>query len=93
MSFTDKLFGLILMLAGVAIAVYWSLWQILSLPIINRKNPIYNYFLEPYYLFKIPAFALIVGLILIDAFISRTNRKIAEEKARKAKAAEDAKKK
>jgi hypothetical protein len=37
--------------------------------------------LDPYYLFKLPAFALIVGLLLIDAFITRTNNKIAAEKA------------
>ena len=93
MSFTDKIFGLVLMLAGVGIAIYWSIWQLLSLPIVNRKNPIYDYFMEPYYLFKIPAFALIVGLILIDGFISFTNSKIAADKAKKAKAAEAAKKK
>jgi hypothetical protein len=39
----------------------------------------------------VPCFALIVGLLLIDQFISGTNRKIAAEKARKE--AEDAKKK
>ena len=92
MAFTDKIFGLVLVSAGLAIAVYWSIWQLLSLPIVNRKSPIYNYFMEPYYLFKIPALALIIGLLFIDWFISRTNRKIAAEKAKKA-AAEAAKKK
>ena len=48
--------------------------------------------MDPYYLFKLPAFALIVGLMLIDKFISHTNNKIADEKKRKA-AAEAAKKK
>ena len=48
--------------------------------------------MDPYYLFKLPAFALIVGLLLIDTFISRTNAKIAADKAKKA-AAEAAKKK
>ena len=43
----------------------------------------YKYFLEPYYLFKLPATALVAGLLLIDMFISRTNSKIAAEKAKK----------
>ena len=59
---------------------------------LSRKHEIYNYFLDPYYLFKLPAFALVAGLLLIDRFISSTNAKIAAEKARKA-AAEAAKKK
>ena len=42
--------------------------------------------MDPYYLFKLPAFALIVGLLLIDTFISRTNAKIAADKAKKAAA-------
>ena len=74
------------MATGIGLAIYWTLWIVLSLPIINRKNPIYNYFLEPYYLFKLPAFALIAGLILVDVFMSRTSRRVAEEKARKAMA-------
>ena len=48
--------------------------------------------MDPYYLFKLPAFALVVGLLLIDKFISSTNAKIAADKARKA-AAEAGKKK
>ena len=91
MAATDKLFGLILVLAGLAIAAYYTAWQLSSLPIISRKSEIYNFFLEPYYLFKLPAFALVAGLLLIDTFISRTNAKIAADKARKA-AAEAAKK-
>ena len=58
----------------------------------SRKHEIYNYFMDPYYLFKLPAFALIVGLLGIDLFISRTNKKIAADKAKKA-AADAAKKK
>ncbi len=92
MALTDKIFGLILVSMGVIIGVYWTAWQLLSLPVLNRKHWIYDYFLEPYYLFKIPALALVLGLLLIDAFISRTNKKIAAEKAKKA-AAEAAKKK
>ena len=92
MAFSDKIFGLILVTTGLAIAFYWTVWQILSLPIVNRKSPIYNFFIDPYYLFKIPALALVVGLMLIDWFISRTNKKVAAEKAKKA-AAEAAKKK
>ena len=48
--------------------------------------------MEPYYLFKAPAFILITGLLMIDNFIRKTNKKVAEEKAAKA-AAEAAKKK
>jgi hypothetical protein len=48
------------------------------------KHPIYGFFLDNYYLFKIPALALVVGLLLIDAFISKTNKAVAAEKARKA---------
>ena len=91
MSGFDKIFGLVLMFAGVSIAIYWTIWQFLSLPVLNRRHFIYNFFLEPYYLFKIPALALILGLLLIDAFISRTNKKIADEKAKRE--AEAAKKK
>lgn len=58
----------------------------------NRKHEIFNYFADPYYLFKLPALALIIGLLGIDKFISGTNAKIAAEKARKA-ALEAAKKK
>ena len=91
MSAFDKVFGLILMIAGFLIAAYWTVWQLLSLPILNRRHFIYNFFLEPYYLFKIPALALIVGLLLIDTFIASTNKKIADEKAKRE--AEAAKKK
>tara|TARA_B110000285_G_C14668877_1_gene399431 strand:- start:122 stop:283 length:162 start_codon:yes stop_codon:yes gene_type:complete len=37
--------------------------------------------LDPYYLFKLPALTLIVGLLLIDGFISKTNANIARERA------------
>ena len=92
MSFTDKIFGLVLVLAGVSIALYYTLWQLLSLPIIDSKHMINGLFMEPWYLLKVPALALVLGLLLIDAFISSTNKKVAAEKARKA-AAEAAKKK
>jgi hypothetical protein len=59
--------------------------------VLSRKHPVFNFFLDPYYLFKLPAFALIVGLLLIDSFITRTNKKVAAEKA--ARAAKDAAKK
>ena len=92
MSFGDKIFGLILVVAGLAIGTYWTVWQLMTLPIVDdSKLPIKALFLEPFYLFKIPALALVLGLLLIDAFISRTNKRIAAEKARKA--AEAAKKK
>lgn len=48
--------------------------------------------MDSYFLFKLPAFALVAGLLLIDNFIRKTNQKIADEKARKA-AAEAAKNK
>ncbi len=83
MAFTDKVFGLILVLAGLFIGVYWTVWQVLSLPVLSRTHWLYDFFPEPYYLFKLPALALVVGLLLIDAFISSTNRKIAAEKAAK----------
>ncbi len=45
-------------------------------------------------MFKLPALALIIGLLGIDWFITKTNNAIAKEKARKAaEAAEAAKKK
>ena len=92
MSFTDKIFGLVLVLAGITIGLYWTLWQFLSLPIIDAKHMARNFFPDLLYLFKLPALVLVVGLLLIDAFISSTNKKVAAEKARKA-AAEAAKKK
>jgi general stress protein CsbA len=61
---------------------------VLLQPIINQRHPIFDYFLDSYFLFKIPAFALVTGLLLIDNFIRKTNQKIADEKAKKA--AEDA---
>ena len=59
----------------------------------NQRNPIYEYFMESYFLFKVPAFALCAGLLLIDRFITKTNEKVAEEKARKAAAEAESKKK
>lgn len=59
---------------------------------LNQKHYVYNYFMESYYLFKLPAFVLVSGLLLIDNFIRKTNKKVAEEKAVKA-AAEALKKK
>ena len=87
MGFTDQVFGLILVTAGVGIAAYYTVWQFLSLPVLSAKHPIRDYFMDNYYLFKLPAFALIVGLLLIDMFISNTNRKIEAEKKRKEEAA------
>ena len=31
MALVDKIFGLVLMLSGIAIAVYYTIWQFLSL--------------------------------------------------------------
>ena len=56
---------------------------------LSRKHPITAFFPDSYYLFKLPAFALIVGLLFIDWFIGKTNRAVAAEKA--AKAAKEAK--
>ena len=53
-------------------------------PILDRKHVAYNFFLDPYYLFKLPALTLIVGLLLIDGFISKTNANIARERAERA---------
>ena len=47
--------------------------------------------MDPYYLFKLPALTLIIGLLLIDGFISKTNANIARE--RKERAAKEAAKK
>ena len=91
MGFTDKIFGLVLVSAGIFIAIYYSIWQLLSLPIMKRTHPIYNFFADPYYLFKLPALALVLGLLLIDFFISHTNKKVAAEKARKEAAAKKSK--
>ena len=84
MAFSDKIFGLVLVSAGVFIAIYYTIWQLLSLPILNRGHKIYNFFPDPFYLFKLPALALVLGLLAIDFFISHTNKKIAAEKAAKA---------
>ena len=35
MAAIDKVFGLILVLAGLTIAIYWTIWQFLSLPILK----------------------------------------------------------
>jgi len=42
-------------------------------------------FLEPVWLFRLPAVTLIAGMVLIWAFIANTNRKIARAKAEAAK--------
>ena len=47
--------------------------------------------MDPYYLFKLPALTLIIGLLAIDGFISKTNANIARE--RKERAAKEAAKK
>jgi hypothetical protein len=39
--------------------------------------------MDSYYLFKLPALALIIGLLGIDWFIAKTNRAVAAEKAKK----------
>ena len=36
--------------------------------------------MDPYYLFKLPALTLIIGLLAIDGFISKTNANIARER-------------
>ena len=54
---------------------------------LSASHPIRAFFMDNYYLFKLPAFALIVGLLLIDMFISHTNKKVAAEKAAKEAAA------
>ena len=41
----------------------------------------HRFFLEPVWLFNLPAITLIVGLIVIALFIIRTNAKVAREKA------------
>ena len=38
MAFVDKVFGLVLILAGLFIAVYYTIWQFLSLVSIITKN-------------------------------------------------------
>ena len=43
--------------------------------------------MDTYYLFKLPALALILGLLAIDMFISSTNKKVEAEKKRKEEAA------
>ena len=42
-------------------------------------------FLEPVWLFRLPAVTLIAGVVFIWAFIANTNRKIARAKAEAAK--------
>jgi hypothetical protein len=42
-----------------------------------------KFFLDPVWLFRIPAVALIGGITFVTFFILNTNRKVAAEKARR----------
>lgn len=57
-------------------------------PFFSSKAPWLNaYFLEPVWIFRIPAVALIGGISFIAYFIISTNKKIAEANRLKALAA------
>jgi cytochrome c-type biogenesis protein CcmH/NrfF len=60
-------------------------------PIWNQLWVGYSYFPDLWLLFKLPCFLLVVGLLFIDWFISRTNAKIAAEKAAREAEAKKAK--
>mmetsp|Transcript_33653 Transcript_33653/g.45267 ORF Transcript_33653/g.45267 Transcript_33653/m.45267 type:complete len:97 (-) Transcript_33653:107-397(-) len=86
-----KIFGLILWLAGIIIALGWSMWTILNFPNFDtiKKKHFYN-FPNPNYsvfLFVLPATALILGVTLISLFLIRTTKAIEAKKAAAAKAA------
>ena len=78
----DKLFGLVLVLAGISIAAYYSVWVFLSTNYTKHLLPAHLSGLFPpaEYLFKLPAMALVIGVILIWTFISRTIASIEAKK-------------
>ncbi|CDW85646.1 UNKNOWN [Stylonychia lemnae] len=80
----DKVFGLALILAGVTIAVYYTLWVIHSIPCVCKHFGDLPVFLDPVWLFILPSMALIGGVSFIWFFISSTNKKIALAKAQAA---------
>ena len=86
-----RLFGLALVIAGVFIAIYWTIWVLMILvsdtqlylinlqPFISSKfSGVNQYFLDPVWIFRLPAIALIGGITFIAYFIINTNQKIAE---------------
>ena len=79
----DRFFGLSLVIAGLFIAVYWTLWVLTILPAVASKLPIAltKCFFDPVWLFRLPAVALIGGIAFINFFIKNTSRKIAAAKA------------
>ncbi len=101
-----RLFGLGLVLAGIFIAIYWTAWLFMILVRYPSYFLIFNlqpccanskfssFFLEPIWIFRLPALALIGGIAFINRFIISTNKKIAAARAAAAaKAAENNQKK
>ena len=77
----SKLAGLILFLAGIFIASYYTAWVVLQLPVLKEyKVQTKEYFLDPILLLQLPALALVLGITLIAAFIFHTEAKIAAAK-------------
>ena len=82
----DKVFGLGLVAAGIFIAIYYSIWVFTSLKCMQKHvlpENFRGFFLPADWLFKLPAMTLIVGVIMIWAFISRTLASIEAEKQKK----------
>lgn len=97
-----KLFGLGLVIGGLLIGLYWTLW-ILTItvsiksnydqslkpaayfvqPYVGKQFPadLKQYFLDPVWIFRLPAVALIGGIAFISYFINNTSKKIAAARA------------
>lgn len=59
MALVDKLFGLVLIIAGLAIAAYWTVWQFLSLV----STYLFN-FLIASFIPQTPNLRFLLGLVL-----------------------------
>lgn len=76
--------------AWIMMSLVSTLLEILTIlfhtiqPIVPRKTPDafpYCLFLDPVWIFRLPAFALIVGIIFINWFVVSTNKKIQAARA------------
>ncbi len=86
MSAFDKIFGLILILAGVAIFIGYTLFIITPHKELKHALPLdHDLVPDKSWLFKFPSVCLALGVFLIWVFIVRTNEKIASKKAADAK--------
>eukprot|EP01036_Dinobryon_divergens_P022100 gene22101-30335_t len=68
MTLNDKFLGFLLLLASVAIFLYYTVW-VLVLTFLEVGNPVNRYFLPKEYAIAIPSVLLAAGLFVVGIFI------------------------